>query len=76
MPFQWLFDAAGGGPLAIAAVVIAVLATTMYLDLKGQVRELKESNKDLRSAIHRIADTIEAWTPEQQQGQQRRLKRP
>lgn len=71
---RWIYEGMGGGPGAVGWTLLALVTVMYWRDLKGQVKEHKDSNKDLRAAINRIADTIEAWTPEQQQ--QRRLKRP
>lgn len=79
MPFglSWLFDAAGGGPLALAAVVIAALASVIYFDQRAQIKELKADNREMRSILDRLADTVEAWTPQEQLGAvRRRLRKP
>jgi hypothetical protein len=73
VPYEWVADSLGGGLLGLFGVVIVVLALTIYWDQRGQIKELKQTNKDLRDAINRLSDTVESWMPERQQ---RRLKRP
>ena len=73
MPFDWLFNAVGGGPLGIVLVILSVVSVTFYLNLIGQIKERREENKELRAALGRLTDVVESWTPDEQR---RRIKRP
>lgn len=68
-----VFEALGGGLVGLLGVVVMVLASFLYWELKGQIKELREGNKELRDAVNRLADVIESWTPD---GQRRRLRQP
>lgn len=73
MPYEWAFDAVGGGIIGLLVVLLLAVVVAYWHDLKSQIKEHKAANKELRDAINRMADTVEAWTPEQQH---RRLRRP
>jgi uncharacterized membrane protein (DUF106 family) len=73
VPYEWAFNAVGGGLAGVLLVLLMAVIVGWYFDLKGQIKDLKEVNRALREAINRIADTIEEWTPDQQR---RKLKRP
>ena len=73
MPYEWAFNGVGGGLPGVLLVLLLVVVVGWYFDLRGQIKDLKEMNRQLREAINRMADTIESWTPDQQT---RRLKRP
>ena len=68
-----VFDALGGGLVGLLGVVIMLLASLLFWELKGQIKELRDGNKELREAVNRLADVIESWTPD---GQRRRLRQP
>lgn len=73
MPYEWAFNGVGGGLQGVLFVLLMAVVVGWYFDLRGQIKDLKEMNRDLRSSINRMADTIESWTPDEQK---RRLKRP
>lgn len=73
MPYEWAFQSVGGGLAGIFLVLLILVITGWYRDLRGQITEYRSANKELRDAITRLTDTVESWQPEQQR---RRLKRP
>ena len=68
-----VFEALGGGVVGLLGVAVLALASLLFWELKGQIRELRDGNKELREAVNRLADVIESWTPD---GQRRRLRQP
>lgn len=73
MPLESISESLGGGLLGLFGVLIVIITVAYWRDLRGQISEGKEANRELRSAINRLADTIESWTPE---NQRRRVPRP
>lgn len=68
-----VYDGLGGGLVGLLGVAVMVLASFLYWELKGQIRDLRGGNKELRDAVNRLADVIETWTPD---GQRKRLRQP
>lgn len=66
-----VFEALGGGVVGLLGVTVLALGTMLYREIKGQNSDLKVANKELREAVNRLADVVEAWTPD---GQRRRLR--
>jgi Tfp pilus assembly protein PilO len=61
-----IFQALGGGLVGLLGVAVVVLAMTIYLDQRAQIKELKADNKELRSTLDRLTNAFEAWSPAEQ----------
>lgn len=66
-----VFQALGGGLTGVLGAVVVVVSGLLFWELKSQIKELREANKELRRELTRVADVVETWTPEQQR---RRLR--
>lgn len=68
-----VYESLGGGMVGLLGAAVLILASLLFWELKGQIKELRDGNKELREAVNRLADVIESWTPD---GQRRRLRQP
>jgi hypothetical protein len=73
VPFEWVFDALGGGPAAFWTAIAFFLAVTIYWGQRSRISELQAENKEMRSALTRLTDVVESWMPE---AQGKKLRRP
>lgn len=67
-----VFQAFGGGLVGLLGVAVVVLAMTIYLDQKAQIKELKVDNKATLAALERLTDVVESWMPAAQKTSVRR----
>lgn len=73
MPYEWIFENLGGGLVGLLGVLLTTVSIGWWRDMRGQIRDLKADNRELRDTLNRLTDVAESWMPEQQH---RRLKRP
>lgn len=77
MPFEWISSGVGGGLAGVLAVVSTVMGIWAYRErglriaerderikeLKADLKEQVEINRNHAVAANRIADVMEDWTP-------------
>jgi len=91
VPFEWIFDGVGGGVVGVLAVMSVVLAVALFrerafrlserdqriTELRTDLKEQIEINKEHVRASNRTADVLETWMPASQiETVRRRLPRP